>query len=197
MCPACIVQIERLEEPLCDRCGRPIEVCSCSVLSPALDFVYSAAWYEGWLRQAIRAFKYEGEFDRAGHLSDLISPLVDRCDGDATMVPVPLHPERERSRGFNQAHRLADEVAMKTGRPVEMVLRRTIATQQQIHLSATERARNVQNAFATVEPSRVSGRSFVLIDDVMTTGSTLGECAAALKTAGAARVGAITLARER
>ncbi|MCD6289487.1 MAG: ComF family protein [Anaerolineae bacterium] len=118
----------------------------------------------------------------------------DVITGDC-LVPVPLHPERERERGYNQAALLAQVLGDRLGLPVVAnAIRRTRATQPQVHLDASARWENVMGAFA---PAHVSmhGRQPVLIDDVCTTGATLIACAQALLEAGATRVWAYTLAR--
>lgn len=112
------------------------------------------------------------------------------------LVPVPLHPRRQRERGFNQAALLAERVGRVWGRPViASALVRTMATPPQTELSGEARRRNVRGAFAVVRPRQVAGRRVLLIDDVMTTGATVEACAAPLRGAGAAEVGVLTVAR--
>jgi ComF family protein len=166
-------------------------------LSPALDLVRSAAWYQGWLRTAIASFKYEGESARAAHLSALAVSLVPEFGLDIVLVPVPLHTSRERRRGYNQAERLAVGIGRSTEIAIEQILRRTVSPARQVGLTADQRALNVRGAFAVVAGTDVAGLRFVLIDDVFTTGATLGACATTLKSGGAAWVGALTIARER
>ena len=159
--------------------------------------VRSVASDEGWLRDAIRSFKYQGESARAEHLGELLVPLlVDLTPFDA-LVPVPLHPRRERRRGFNQARLLARAAAKQLDAPVENVLVRTRSTGQQVGLDAEARRANVRGAFAVEDGRTCRGGRFVLVDDVLTTGSTLGNCAETLAAAGAVWVGAVTLAREQ
>jgi ComF family protein len=119
------------------------------------------------------------------------------------LVPVPLHPSRERERGFNQAELLARGLSRKlaeTGRDsptsVEVsCLLRTRATPPQTGLSAAARRANVRGVFSVVFPERVRGRLVVVVDDVMTTGATLSACSQALRAAGAGVVLGLTLAR--
>jgi ComF family protein len=111
-------------------------------------------------------------------------------------VPVPLHARRERRRGYNQARLLARVAGRSAGIPIEEVLIRTRSTDQQVGLDADARRRNVRGAFAVRDGADISGRRFVLVDDVLTTGSTLGNCAETLVSGGAVWVGAVTLARE-
>jgi len=198
VCGQCLAKTEILQEPLCPRCGDPPSVCSCSKLALSLDWVRSAAWYEGWLREAIISFKYEGEFARARHLAEMLAPLSQNCTQDTEIVPVPLHPSRENRRGYNQAQKLSEELVSLTAMKLSpMLIQRVIPTSQQTRLSAIERAQNVKDAFAVRNSIAVVGKRLLLVDDVMTTGSTLGECANVLKQQGASWVGAVTIARER
>jgi ComF family protein len=165
-------------------------------MTSSIDRARSAGWYEGWMRSAIGDFKYRGESARARHLGELLVSLVDQMPIDACLAPVPLHPKRERQRGYNQSLLLA-VVASDGRRPVRSLLARTRPTRQQVGLSAYERTGNVRGAFALSADAGVLATPVVLIDDVMTTGSTLGACAEILKAAGAPFVGVVTLARER
>jgi ComF family protein len=198
VCDRCKGDVLLFERPWCPRCGSPKDApCICAELSPALDLVRSAAWYHGWLRTAITSFKYEGESARAAHLANLADSLMPEFGADNVLVPVPLHPSRKRRRGYNQAERLAIEIGRSTGIAIEQVLRRTVPTTRQVGLTADQRGINVRGAFAVVAGTDVAGLRFVLIDDVFTTGATLGACAATLKSGGASWVGALTIARER
>jgi ComF family protein len=112
------------------------------------------------------------------------------------IVPVPLHPSRLRARGFNQSLLIADRLGRHLGRPVCAVdLIRTVATEPQTSLSRRERIRNLRRAFVVRHTDAFAGRRVLLIDDVYTTGTTINECAKALRSAGAASVSALTLAR--
>src|SRR5262249_22206839 len=108
----------------------------------------------------------------------------------------PLHPGRERARGFNQALLLARRVGGAWTVPVcADALKRTLATRPQTELSAEARRANVRGAFALRRPERVNGRHVILVDDVMTTGATLTACARCLRAGGASTVGVLTVAR--
>jgi competence protein ComFC len=148
------------------------------------------------MKEAIRDFKYSGESARAQHLGDLLVPLL--CDFDAIdlIIPVPLHPSRERERGYNQSKLLAERTGKLTGLSVAQSLDRSRRTAQQVGLDARSRRENVRGAFAIRPGVDVKDLRCVLVDDVSTTGSTLGNCAQTLKLAGAAWIGAVTLARE-
>jgi competence protein ComFC len=112
------------------------------------------------------------------------------------IVPVPLHPRKERSRGFNQARSLARQIAQKTKVPlVHKNLIKVRQTPAQTSLEARTRSTNLKGAFRVRSPSRLAEKVVLLVDDVCTTGSTLGECSQALRQAGAREVRAVTVAR--
>jgi ComF family protein len=149
--------------------------------------------YDGALRAVVHAIKYEGRRSLAKPLARLIQQ---RChgvlEGADAVVPVPLHPSRRRSRGFNQAFDLARHLGP---RPVR-ALARTRATPSQTGLPAARRHRNMRRAFAPAwrAPS-LAGKVVVLVDDVMTTGATIDACARVLMEMGAREVRAVTAAR--
>jgi competence protein ComFC len=111
------------------------------------------------------------------------------------IVPVPLHPARQRERGFNQASLLAESLSAETSMPCRGVLQRIRYTTTQTALDRSERMENLHNAFRLRKNADVRGLRVLLIDDVLTTGSTLSECARVLKRAGAISVHAVTAAR--
>jgi ComF family protein len=125
------------------------------------------------------------------HLADFMTSVT----ADLIM-PVPLHRARLRSRGFNQAVLLGEIISRNNNIPMDRDnLKRTRWTEPQVNLSANERRTNVKDAFSVRDAARVQGSSILLLDDVLTTGSTVEECARVLKSAGAARVSVITVAR--
>ena len=158
----------------------------------------SAGRYDGSLRLIIHAFKYDGRRALAAPLSALLRGAgADLLGAADAVIPVPLHPWRAITRGFNQA----DDLARYMGLPVWRVLRRTRAGPPQANLPAAKRHANVREAFAldpvalAFRPSRLRNRNVVLIDDVMTTGATLEACGRVLADAGVRSVGALTVAR--
>ena len=198
LCAACARVTPFVEAPRCPRCGDPMSLgCRCDDLPVSLDRLRSALWYEGWVPTAIQWFKYEGESARASFFAGyLTEELADLLPVDA-LVAVPLHRRRERSRGYNQSAALARELGRRSGIATARPLARERNTPRQVGLHASERAENIAGAF-TIRPGvDPRGQRILLVDDVVTTGSTLGECAAVLKRAGAAWVGALTVARER
>ena len=114
------------------------------------------------------------------------------------VIPVPLHPRRERQRGYNQSSLLAWEIGRRQGIPVidKVVARVKDSPPQASSAGVEERSRNVQDAFVVIDRGIIEGRKVVVIDDVCTTGSTLDACASALKASGAESVWGLTIARE-
>ena len=152
---------------------------------------------EGAVRKAIHALKYQGVRAVAPTLGQLLVPFLaqEGLEGDL-LVPVPLHPKRERQRGYNQLLLLAQAVGRATGLAVEpRALTRVTSVPSQVSLRAEERRANVAEAFRA-RPESVAGRRILVIDDVCTTGATLEACALALKEAGAVSVWGLALARE-
>jgi competence protein ComFC len=211
-CEICQRAILPVTPPFCDRCGIPVEagrlVCYHCETGPEPAFAWSQALgqYAGTLRQAIHQLKYDGKTALAQPLGLLLarsletpSPLLKNNEqGFDAVVPVPLHPARYRERGFNQAERIARVLAQERGWPLDTQgLRRLRQTPSQTALSASARRANVAGAFDTRSPHIFQGQSVLLLDDVLTTSATTGECARVLRNAGATRVAVLALARGR
>lgn len=147
------------------------------------------------MRDALHALKYRGRVALADPLGQALAevvredPILSAADA---LVPVPLHPRREAERGFNQSEELAKVVARQTGIPLLRTLVRVRPTAPQVGLPEVERRGNVRGAFAVRGPVRAL--RVLLVDDVITTGSTLAECARTIRGAGGEVVGAVTVA---
>lgn len=181
----------------CSRCGEPPfgGLCGCRDLPPTIDRARAFAAYDGWVSAAVKRMKYDREPDRARHLAGFLVPLLADLGSVDALVPVPLHPAKERDRGFNQARLLADHLSTATAIPVIDLLCRTRKTVSQTTLSGRQRRENVRDVFAMNERWHPrAGQRFVLIDDVRTTGATLGACAQAITTVVPARIGVLTVA---
>jgi ComF family protein len=175
------------------RCG------TCRRQPPPFDHARAIARYEGPLRQAIHLLKYRGKLTLQQPLLQLtlthFAAHFPAARFDA-IVPIPLHQRRLRQREFNQATLLARGIAHHLAVPMrEKLLRRTRWTRPQVELSGDERQANVRHAFAVADPTAIQDAVVLLVDDVFTTGATLGEAARALKAAGARQVDVFALAR--
>lgn len=162
------------------------------------DAAYCFGSYEGVLRQLIHLYKYGRVQTLVRPLADLMMAAFPHDERFDAIVPVPLHWRRRWQRGFNQSELLAHAVSRRTGIPMLQALLRIRPTAVQAGLSNTSRRRNVARAFRCrrrLSDRSIVGRRILLIDDVMTTGSTAAACAVALKRRGAARVALLTAAR--
>ena len=157
--------------------------------------------FTGPVRAALHQLKYAGERRLTGPLAAAVATRWQAAGaGGELLVPVPVHAERARRRGYDQAVLLASEASRQLHVPWLAALERTRNTAPQFDLGRRARRANVAGAFALAGPAhaaRVAGRWIVLVDDVVTTGSTLVACAEALHGAGALAVSAVTVARER
>lgn len=204
LCDGCLglFEKERISGPACTVCGEPFasgaapahRCAKCISDEPPFVAARSAFLYEGPVRDAIHSFKYGGRVTLAASLARLICEGTTIPERPDLVVPVPLHRERLKSRGYNQSLLLARAVSKNIKAPLDCLrLKKTRHTADQVDLSAKEREANVRGAFEA-DASIFKDRTVLLIDDVLTTGSTVRECSKALSKAGA-RVFAATLAR--
>ena len=207
LCEACEAKIVRIVPPFCETCSEPFEGSMNSAFTCAncahrtIHFEAAVAAYRG--RGVVRDVIHEFKYNRQIHLRYLVArwlcaALNDErlryCEFDV-IVPVPLHPARQRERGFNQASLLAELLSGRSSIPCRPLLKRIRYTTTQTALDRSERMENLHNAFRLRKNADVRGLCVLLIDDVLTTGSTLSECARVLKRAGAISVHAATAAR--
>ena len=200
ICEQCAGELQRLASPYCRVCADPgvNGLCRwCSQFPRGFESLRSPFVFTGPIRDAIHRLKYKGERASAGRLAGLMAEYLKHnpVAVDA-LLPAPLHPRRLRSRGYNQSALLARGVGNCLELPVEenLLVRVKNAQPQVESQTRDERRDNVACNF--VCQGEVTGLAVLLVDDVATTGSTLSECATALKAAGAVRVHALTLARE-
>lgn len=202
LCTECRGAILGPPEHRCPVCSHPMEgmpMCSnCDGRRWHLSVIVAACRYEGLVRELIQRFKYGHDQSLARPLAGLLEKALDdpRLQGKSfdAIVPVPLHPHREREREFNQAGLLASRLAKRRGVPVMNLLKRTRFTAPQAGFDRAARMNNLEGAFAlraTCSPDA----SLLLVDDVSTTGSTLDACAALLMEKGAGEICAVTVAR--
>jgi ComF family protein len=206
---------------VCHRCGDSLDapavegiaitqLCrACRLAPPAFTRAVSFGTYDGRLREAIHALKYDRLHPAAGKLgamlAEAIAQLLPEAPVEMLVVPVPLHKMKHRQRGFNQARALAQGamVALRHSHPdwqltlASSTLMRLRATETQAGLTPTQRRKNVRGAFKVSDPMAVRGRHVLLVDDILTTGATARAAAQSLIRAGAASVYVATLARAR
>lgn len=207
LCWDCRAQLPWIEPPYCDRCGDPVTgaitndyLCSlCTAREPAFDRARSAVRFRGGVKDWLHHFKYSHATHLSADLGALLAAAVRAHYGHEkpdAVAYVPLYAVKERTRTYNQARLLAAALAREMKLPLaRSCLERVRDTGTQTHLTARQRAMNVEGAFRARCPEWVEGRQFLLVDDVMTTGATVNECARALKEAGAGRVLVVTVAR--
>lgn len=207
ICWDCLSDTPKVEPPFCVCCGDPVAgdiqhdyTCyACSRNTPAFTFARSAVRYEGAVGTALRDLKYNNAVWVAQELAELLLACVraEYSDEEFDFVSaVPLHPSRQRARGFNQSGLLAASLARKMNLPYkEKAARRVRPTSTQTGLTAPQRAANVSGAFRSGIFSSLKGKRILLVDDVMTTGATVNACADALKKAGAKSIHVVTVAR--
>ena len=201
-CADCWKQLEFLGAGGCSRCGLPlkatdIETCAvCLAKPPRLDRIRAAVAYGDISRSITIRLKYGRKVALARTMSRYMQPLLGDLPCDTVFVPVPLHRSRLWRRGFNQSAIVARELSRRTGYGVEIdALKRVRATPPLKGLNMLQRRRTVAGAFRTNRQAELRGRNIVLVDDVLTTGSTANACARVLKRAGAARVDLVSWAR--
>jgi competence protein ComFC len=207
LCGDCRERAPRIVPPFCAKCSEPFagaitETFSCANCQHrVLHFDCAVAAYRsrGLVRNVLHQFKY----GKQRHLRYPIAEWLGESLQDPRLrgrhfdlvVPVPLHPTRERERGFNQAALLAERLAASAAIPLRPALDRIRYTTTQTAYDRAERMENLHGAFRLRKKEDVRGLHVLLIDDVLTTGSTLSECARILRAAGAVSVHAATAAR--
>jgi len=196
-CPTCLAATPRLDDAICPACMITVDPDhpECRCRRHALLYVRAAGSYDNPLRVAIHRFKYAGRRAAARDLGIVLDRAVCPFAPIAPiLVPIPLHPRRQRQRGYNQAALLARVMGARHEMIViESALRRVRPTPPQVGMSAAERARNIRGAFAA-DAHSCAGKNVLLVDDVCTTGATLRAAAEALRQAGARHVYAAVLA---
>ena len=221
ICDACWTEIPVQSGAVCQRCGDALDapvmegvpataLCrACRVAPPAFARAVSFGTYDGRLREAIHALKYD-RLHPVGRklgamLAEAIAQLLPEASAEMLVVPVPLHRTKHRQRGFNQARALAQGAidALERSHPAwkltlaPSTLMRLRATETQAGLTPTQRRKNVRGAFKVTDSAVVRGRNVLLVDDILTTGATARAAAQSLMKAGAASVYVATLARAR
>lgn len=189
VCHCCDREAVVNEYGLCRECEAALKYASYAGMIKNIDGVTSGLLYDEPTATALRNFKYNGQlYKKEFFIHFMKVPLSWEFD---YVVPIPLHPKRLRERGYNQSEVLAKELCRLYGFHLGLdFVERKRYTPKQANLGAEERRKSVKGAFAASSKSK--DKSFLLVDDVRTTGGTLSECALALKKKGASRVYAIT-----
>jgi competence protein ComFC len=215
VCEVCWNSLVILPDPFCPYCRSFYEPgeTKCSICQSAgriiedhkISMVRSLGRFDEYYKELIHRFKYDKKIPLGMRLGQRLGETL---NGDSNLktqnscfsechllIPVPLHKSRYRERGFNQSEIIAEEISKITDVPVlKNALKRKKNTKDQTNLSPQQREENVSGAFAVTQPEMVNGKRIILVDDVITTGATLNECARMLKQAGAEKILAMTIA---
>jgi ComF family protein len=205
LCQRCARQVDFVHAPHCSTCGHPFygevageRMCPhCEGLAPAYREGRTAVLLKGPARALVHTLKYRRGLHVLSDMETIFRTSGDLCAWvrDAVLIPVPLHPRKERERGYNQCELLAESLARAAGGNVrvEKLLRRDVDTVSQTHHDRKARLANLKNAFALASGAAITaGQHYILIDDVFTTGSTLNSCALVLRRAGCLNLDVIT-----
>ena len=200
-CPPCWTQVQFLGDSGCSTCGMPLEatdaeLCgACIAQPPRIQRTRSAVAYDDLSRSIALRLKYGRKVALARTMARYMAPLIRKAE-EPILAPVPLHRSRLWQRGFNQSALVVRELAKATGYPSELrLLRRVKRTPALKGMSLNQRKKVVAGAFKVDTSAELDGRTVVLVDDVLTTGSTANACAKALQQAGAGRVELVSWAR--
>ncbi len=210
LCDSCLQNIEFLKPPICYHCGHPLGEATHNVNGHLLcgnclktkrrpfRFVRSAFAYDELSKKMILDFKFYDRTDLANLLAKMLYVAGEDIfkSGIDVIIPVPLHYTRLIKRKYNQSSLLAKELGKLIGVKVDnFSLHKNRRTKPQTECSGSARLNNLKGAFTVKHPDKIKGKRILLIDDVLTTGSTLKECCVALKRAGAKSVDGLTVSR--
>ena len=203
-CRNCLTSMPPLSPAHCLCCAQPfpnstsVHLCgNCLKRPPSFSIVHAAGLYQGGIKDAVRRLKYRNQVTLARPLGQLLGKVVEAAEDDFVpdcIVPVPLHPDRLKQRGYNQALEVARPIAQQLNVSIDTgLLQRIRKTPPQQGLSAIERRSNLRNAF---DLTRVpSAQRILLVDDVMTTGETVRECCRTLLVGGVREVQVAVIGR--
>lgn len=208
ICRRCEPLVFRVKEPHCQTCGHPFfghlageRICPhCEGLKPVYGHAKTVSLFKGPTRDLVITLKYHHGLHVLADIAALIAANkeVVRFLAGATLVPVPLHPRKERERGYNQSQLIAEafqKAALSPSLPIANLLQRTVDSPSQTTFDRRTRQRRMKNAFAARKGALITpDQRYVLVDDVFTTGSTLNAAAQALRRAGALNLDVLTFA---
>ena len=203
-CVFCKKLLHKGEDGICARCQEHLPWCVGPEAEQTMEFISLCAsplWYQDEVRESFHRYKFKGSRGYAKVYGRLMAQCVqDHLAGKYDLITwVPLSEQRRKARGYDQAMLLAEAAALELGDVAAETLTKVRDTSAQSGLGKDDSARraNVLGAYRPTDPELIAGRRVLLMDDVVTTGSTLSECARTLRTAGAADVVCVTLARAR
>ncbi len=195
-CDTCAQQLSVIRPPLCPYCGQHKRDCGCGKRRPAFDKVAAPFYYETAARSGVLRLKRYDDPNAIAYFADCMRAVVCREYGDEMidgLVYVPMTQRAERQREYNQGKLLAEALGKRLSLPVYTALAKMYETSPQKVLDLRARSGNVLGVFDVIDPA-VRDKTLLLVDDVMTTGATLDECAKMLKLYGAKRVLSVTIA---
>jgi ComF family protein len=216
VCERCLIALRPLQGSYCSVCGEALHIATgidsaesrcllCQRVDPPFERAVAYGSYDGGMRDLIHVLKFQQVRPAAAVLGRMLAETMAQLEktmpvATIAVVPVPLHKRKRAQRGFNQAEMIARSALKQLSRPKRFdlcagVLLRRRETGSQIGLTRHQRRENLRGAFAVNDPTRILNRDVLLIDDVLTTGTTASECARVLLRAGAARVWVATVAR--
>ncbi|MGD0741356.1 MAG: ComF family protein, partial [Terracidiphilus sp.] len=217
ICDVCWTEFPLQTESVCQRCGDALPAApatgysalcrACRMAPPPFVRAVSYGVYQGRMREAIHAFKYDRLHPASAGLGRMLAEAMAQISAEAPaemlVIPVPLHPSKFAQRGFNQSRSLAAAALgfLRKSHPqwrltlASSTLLRQRATESQAGLTPRQRRQNVRGAFVVSDPARVTAQHVIVVDDILTTGATARAAAQALVQAGAASVWVATLAR--
>ncbi|MBI4656236.1 MAG: ComF family protein [Elusimicrobia bacterium] len=207
LCPSCFQNLQEIPEFYCKTCGVPLEhgahCFDCRKPkneNPECSIIRARFVFNPQIRSVIHSFKYHSKPYLAKILAGWLLNSFERypeLKGYDSITAIPLHPRKAAQRGYNQSELLAEIIAEEKNLTLlDKVVARKKETKSQAKLTRKERIANISGAFEVLNAGKAKGRRILLIDDVATTGSTMQECAGALKKAGAKSVAGLVVARE-
>ena len=200
LCDECLKSVVANDKAICQNCGRKVssavEYCErCSDYKRYVDLSRSLFIYSGSTRELIKRLKYDGDGYIADGFSDsLAKKAVAEIPAFDIITCVPMTKAKQKKRGYNQSELLAEKVAKRLCVDFKILLEKTCETASQVGLKTEERIKNLDGTFSVIDNSEISGKSVLIVDDVMTTGATSECMAKTLKKAGATKVYLLTVA---
>ena len=199
LCDKCIYGIDDSPLPLCYNCKAEFpEIPDICPFCGSFDFICSLGYYEGVLKEAISKLKYGRKLVMGDILGELLTHKFLTYFNPRSIdiiVPVPLHPKRQKARGFNQLECIAKKLSKRASIKYSFdILEKVKDTGSQVSMPHNKRKKNLLGAFQVIKPDFIMDKNILLLDDVFTTGATIGECSRELLEAGAKRIYILVLA---